>query len=73
MSNGHFIPTLPPKPSGGGRRRSIGASPSTTPSSPPSRKAWGEGGGVAPDGGRDVFLKCIMYYDPRSYVPCPMS
>ena len=64
MSNRHFIPTLPPKPSGGGRRRSIGASPSTTPSSPPSRKALGEGKGDPPEGGRDGFLTCV----PKSYV-----
>ena len=37
----HAPSPLTPMLSGGGRRRSKGASPSTTPSSPPSRKAWG--------------------------------
>ena len=41
MNKRHFIPPYPLSLPEGGRRRSIGASPSTTPSSPPSRKAWG--------------------------------
>ena len=53
--------TPSPKLSGGGRRRSLGASPSTTPSSPPSRKAWwrrGKGKGerkeILPEGGGGI-------------------
>ena len=52
------LPLLPMH-SGGERRRSRGASPFTTPASPPSRSAWGRGGEAK---GMGVMIRYSLTY-----------